>query len=100
MRRPSYTFSLETTEGLRNIRLVGRFAQTAEALIKAGPRGVTALDLSSWAVRLSHYIFILRKDYGVDITTKMEPHDGPFPGRHGRYVLKSPLHLVEEREAA
>jgi hypothetical protein len=95
------TFEVVTEDGPRSIRLVGRFAQTAEALVTAGPRGITALDLSNWAVRLSHYVFILRKDHGLNIEMMMEGHDGPFPGHHGRYVLTTPMRLItDEREAA
>ena len=32
--------------------------------------------------------FVLRS-LGVEINTVMEPHEGPFPGKHGRYVLQS-----------
>ena len=60
----------------RNIEVVGRYAQTLMALVEAGPRGVTALEMSSWTLRLSHYIFILRTRDGLNIETQNEPHDG------------------------
>ena len=77
----------------REIEVTGaRFIQTLRALVEAGNRGTTALEMSSWAWRLSHYIFILRRDYGLNIETRNEPHDG---GTHGRYFLKSSVVLID-----
>ena len=71
----------------RRIEVTGRrFCQALKALVDAGPRGVTALEISSWALRLGHYVFVLRRRYGIEIETVREPHDG---GSHARYVLKS-----------
>ena len=61
------------------------------ALIKAGSKGVTALELSSWAYRLGAYVHTLRHDYGLAIETLREPHDG---GWHGRYVLHTPCQII------
>lgn len=61
------------------------------ALIKAGSKGVTALELSSWAYRLGAYVHILRHDYGLTIETLRERHDG---GWHGRYVLHTPCQII------
>jgi hypothetical protein len=61
------------------------------ALIKAGSKGVTALELSSWAYRLGAYVHTLRHDYGLTIETLREPHDG---GWHGRYVLHTPCQII------
>ncbi|MFZ8281141.1 winged helix domain-containing protein [Staphylococcus aureus] len=44
-------------------------------------------------------MFLLRHEHGIDIETVVEPHGGPFAGRHGRYVLREPLRVIE-REAA
>lgn len=82
--------------GLLNVELVGRYAQTLSALIAAGPRGITALEMSSWALRLAHYIHVLRKDYGLDISTEHENHGGQFPGRHGRYRLHTRVRILDE----
>ena len=76
--------------GSKTIALTGRFSQTLDALIAAGDRGITALDIAHWAVRLSHYIYILRKKHGLTIEMLEEEHGGEFPGRHGRYTLKTP----------
>jgi hypothetical protein len=61
------------------------------ALISAGSKGVTALELSSWAYRLGAYVHTLRHDYGLAIETLREPHDG---GWHGRYVLHTPCQII------
>ena len=61
------------------------------ALIQAGSKGVTALELSSWAYRLGAYVHTLRHDYGLTIETLREPHDG---GWHGRYVLHTPCQII------
>ena len=77
---------------------VGRIAIRARqprralaALINAGSKGVTALELSSWAYRLGAYVHTLRHDYGLAIETLREPHDG---GWHGRYVLHTPCQII------
>lgn len=88
----------------REITVTGRYAQALKALIDAGPRGITALEISSWALRLSHYIHILRKDdrFRLDIETINEEHevDGMGPGIHGRYVLKSRVELLTMSQEA
>lgn len=83
-------------DGVRLVEPSGRDAQTLEALISAGRQGITALDLSSWAVRLSHYIFKLRRTYGLAIDMIEESHGGEFPGKHGRYFLRSQVELLRE----
>lgn len=77
-------------------KFIGRQAWTVSALVKAGDRGITAFD--NVGPRLSHYVFELRKT-GMVIETKDEPHGGPFPGSHGRYVLGTPVKILEERHA-
>ena len=60
---------------------VGRFAQTLARLHDAGEAGISSLYFPG--IRLSHYVKILRDDYGVEIETVREPHGGDYPGRHG-----------------
>lgn len=96
----SQTFTVPGENGPMPLMLKGRYAQTLEALIKAGPKGITAHEISSWALRLSHYIFILRTEYGLIIHMAKEPHGGSCPGWHGRYTLETGCQLVPEREAA
>lgn len=75
----------------RPIRPTGRDAWALRELMRAGPQGVTPLERP--APRWSAYVHNLRREWGVDIVTLDEPHDGPFPGRHGRYVLRSRVTL-------
>lgn len=82
----------------RTISCTGQVARTLRALVEVGPRGVTSLEISNWALRLSHYVFLLRRRHGLDIETLREPHDGPSgPGTHGRYILKTPVRIVQIR---
>ncbi len=74
-------------------RVTGQDAKALRALVVAGARGVTALEVSSWAYRLGAYVHRLRHDYGLDIETLREPHGNPGDW-HGRYVLHSPVRIV------
>lgn len=74
----------------------GRDAWTLDELVRAGERGITPID--NPAPRLSHYVFRLRKS-GLVIETKEEKHAGAYPGTHGRYVLRTPVNVVERRAA-
>ena len=41
--------------------------------------------------------------FGIDVTTVHKPHDGPFPGHHARYILRSRIERLDpeqHREAA
>lgn len=70
----------------------GRIAQTIVALVAAGLAGITAAEMSCWAYRLGAYIYTLRHDYGLDIETIYEPHDG---GAHGRYILHTAVEILD-----
>ncbi len=70
----------------------GRDAWTLDKLLDAGDRGLTTIDHP--APRWSHYVFRLRKS-GLVIETAEERHKGPYPGRHGRYILRTPLKVIE-----
>jgi hypothetical protein len=81
----------------RHLVITGRqCCRTLLALIDAGPRGTTALEISTWALRMSHYISELRHRWGLSILTESEPHDG---GAHGRYVLLDTV-TIDPAEAA
>lgn len=69
--------------------VTGQTAKAARALVLAYQRGVTALEVSSWAYRFAAYCHELRKK-GLEIETLKEPHDG---GWHGRHVLHTPIRL-------
>ena len=75
----------------------GRDAWALAELIKAGAVGVT--PITHPGPRWAAYIAKLRKQ-GLAIETLHETHGGAFAGRHARYVLRSPVELVEIREAA
>ncbi len=70
----------------------GQVAKALAALSSSGAAGVTALEVNSWAYRLGAYVHTLRHDYGLTIETVRELHEG---GWHGRYVLLSPVSIVE-----
>lgn len=70
----------------------GQVAKALSALVTAGARRVTALEVNSWAYRLGAYVHSLRHDCGLAIETVREPHEG---GWHGRYVLRSRVAIVE-----
>lgn len=78
----------EGVDGPVCVMLSGRMLWTLGELFRAGQLGVTPLERP--APRWSHYVFQLRA-LGFDIETIREDHGGPYPGRHGRYVLRSPV---------
>lgn len=84
----------------RTIHTVGRVAQTLEALVNSGSSGITGMTVGGWAVRLSHYIFMLRTEHQLDIETVEEEHGGQYPGKHGRYFLRSDVQIISGRNAA
>ncbi len=78
----------------RNITVKGQTAKTLLVLVEAGPRGVTALEASTWAYRLAAYCHELRRKHGLSIRTDKESHPG---GWHGRHVLESDVRIDEDR---
>ncbi len=74
------------------ITVNGRDAQALRALVDKGAKGITALEMSSWALRLGAYIHRLRemglRDY---IITEREEHED---GWHGRYILTIPVAIL------
>jgi hypothetical protein len=74
------------------LRLRGREAWMLACLIEVGESGLTVLDRP--APRLSAYVHSLRKR-GLVIDTIDERHAGPYPGAHGRYVIRTPLVVVQ-----
>lgn len=73
----------------------GQTARSLKALVDAGERGVTALEVTCWALRFSAYCFDLRHKHGLVIDTIREPHQG---GWHGRHVLRSLVEIVEDHD--
>lgn len=91
------TFSIAMGEKEKIFTLRGQMAKSLIALIKAGEKGCNALEVTCWALRFSGYIHFLRKDYGLDILTQKEPHDG---GWHARYFLLDEIEVVERSDEA
>ena len=75
----------------------GRTAWALAQLIAAGPGGCT--PITHPGPRWSDYVFKLKKT-GLDIETVTEMHGGAYAGHHARYVLRSPVEIIEAREAA
>lgn len=71
----------------------GRTAWTLKRLLDAGNLGVAPIEHP--APRWSDYVFKLRRA-GLSIETKDEAHGGTYRGKHGRYVLNSPLEILGE----
>lgn len=82
---------------VREIEVGGQIGRTLKALVEAGPCGVTSLDIAAtWALRTSHYIYVLRQHYGLAIEMIREPHKGLCgPAWHGRYRLSTPVRILE-----
>ena len=78
------------------VTVTGRDAWALDRLMKAGEAGCTPIDQP--APRWSHYIFKLRRA-GIAVETITENHGGAYAGNHARYVLRTPLTVVQ-REAA
>ncbi len=82
----------------RSFIVNGRVAWALSELVRAGARGVTPIDMPGprWAA----YVHSLRHERGVDVETLHEEHDGPFPGRHARYVLRSIIEIMARSDDA
>lgn len=83
--------SMPTSEGERRFIVRGQTAKALIALVSEGDRGVSALEVASWAYRLAAYCHELRSRHGLAIRTEREEHSG---GWHGRHVLESPVRIV------
>lgn len=68
------------------ITVKGRDRWALEALIQAGPVGVT--PIANPAPRMAAYVHSLRA-LGVPIETVTESHAGAFAGHHARYILRA-----------
>jgi hypothetical protein len=75
----------------RRIRVRGQTARCLLALVKHGPKGRTALEVSSWALRFAAYCHHFIRRHGLVIRTDREHHPG---GWHGRHVLVTPIRIV------
>lgn len=89
MAKPIVHAQVRLPDGWRAIRVRGQEARALLALVKAGSRGCTALEVSTWALRFAAYTHNLIHKQGLCIVTEREMHPG---GWHGRHTL---LDLVE-----
>jgi hypothetical protein len=83
--------------GQRIVELRGQTARALLTLVLNGARGATALDVSNtWAYRFGAYVFDLRRDHYLTISTEREAHPG---GWHARYRLLSPVRVLSISES-
>lgn len=82
----------------RLVQPIGRDAWALDELAKAGPKGVTPIDVPG--PRWSAYIFKLRTVYGIGIRTIEEKHGGTFAGSHARYQLTQPVEVIARHGGA
>jgi len=91
-------YEVHTDTGRDTIIVSGRDRWALEQLIGAETTGCTPID--NPAPRWSAYVHNL-SGMGVEIETIHEKHNGPFPGAHARYVLRSEVtRRIGEGEAA
>lgn len=84
---PAQAFTVQNENEQPVVIIVkGRDRWALETLIRMGSKGCTPIDHPG--PRWSAYVFKLRKQ-GICIETIHEGHEGPFPGNHARYVLRS-----------
>ena len=85
------------TEDRPVLTFKGRAAWALGKLVHAGREGCT--PITHPGPRWSHYVWLLKRDGGLDIETVHEAHGPPFEGHHARYVLRTPLEVLEIQEA-
>lgn len=95
---PIITIIVELNDGSRKI-FKGRDAWCLAELIDGGLIGVTPIERP--APRWAHYVFKLRRA-GLNVETIDETHGGAYSGTHARYLLRTPLRVIEieRREGA
>jgi hypothetical protein len=79
------------------IDLAGREEWALSNLLAAGDLGCTPIDTPG--PRWSDYVLKLRRR-GIDIATIAEPHAGPYPGTHSRYILVSKVERLSDLQEA
>lgn len=83
-----------TADGERDFTTTGQTARSLVALVEAGPKGRTALEVSTWALRFAAYTFDLIHKHGLNIITEREDHPG---GWHGRHILLDQVTIISVR---
>ena len=87
------SFIIGDLAGFR-LKLTGRDAWALAELVRAGKKGVTPLDAPG--PRWSAYVHKLRHEHSLIIETVNEPHGGDYAGIHARYVLKTPVRILDD----
>ena len=70
----------------------GQVAKVLSALVEAGEAGITPLARETWSLRLSDHVRKLKNRRGLIIVNLWGRHND---GRHARYVLRSPITIIE-----
>lgn len=78
-------------DAVSTVSVRGREAWALVALMAAGEGGCTPIN--NPGPRWSGYVHDLRR-LGFVIETVRERHGGEFPGHHARYVLRSPVFVL------
>lgn len=97
MSRVIIKFIVGDHEGF-SLVLTGRDAWALAELVRAGKKGCT--PITHPGPRWSAYVFNLRHEYGLIIETVNEAHGGKYSGTHARYVLKTPVRILDGMENA
>ena len=72
--------------------VTGRDAFALDELLAAGLKGCT--PITPPAPRWSAYVRALRTECRLQIETVAEPHGGQFAGHHAKYILRSPVEII------
>jgi hypothetical protein len=87
-----FTLTVRRSDGAE-VRISGRPAWMLDRLLKAGERGLTTAELAP-GLRVSDFIFKLRKHHGIAVSSERETHAGDFPGSHSIYRLSEPVEVI------
>ena len=83
---------LKVAVGERQLTVKGRVAWALDNLVRAGEGGCTPIDHPG--PRWADYVFKLRRG-GVGVRTITEKHAGAFSGHHARYILTTPVEVLD-----
>lgn len=96
MSKPRLEITARISPQGKPFRVFGRDAWALIELVAAGTTGVTPID--NPGPRWSAYVHALRHERGLDIQTINEAHAGQFAGTHARYVLHSPVQIINRND--
>jgi len=90
--RRKYRVQFERLDGPSECIIKGRDIWALRELVRAG--AVDATPINYRGPRWSAYVHNLRA-VGLYIETVRETHGGPYRGTHARYVLHTPIKVIE-----